>query len=56
MEILVAAIILWIVPIFVAHSIGKAKNRPGTLYGLLLGWLGVIILALLAPRREQTTA
>lgn len=44
---LVGAVVLWIVPIFVANAQGKAKNRAGIWYGLLLGWLGVIVLALL---------
>ena len=29
------AIILWVVPIFVAYAIGKSKRRPGSLYGFL---------------------
>lgn len=47
MAVVVGAVILWIVPIFVANSIGKSKLREGLLYGLLLGWLGVLILAVL---------
>lgn len=43
------AVILWVVPIFVARSQGHAKNRDGWVYGLFLGWLGVLILALLPP-------
>ena len=39
---------LWIVPIFVAVSQGRDKNRMGFAYGFL-GWVGVIILALLPP-------
>jgi hypothetical protein len=48
------ALVLWVLPIFVAHSQGKAKNRAGVAYGLFLGWLGVIILALL-PRRIDSS-
>lgn len=47
---LVVIALLWIVPIFVGLSIGRAKSRAGWAYGLLLGWIGVLILALL-PRR-----
>ena len=54
MELLVGALILWIVPIFVAHSIGKSKHRHGFWYGLLLGWIGVLIIALLSPLSEMT--
>jgi hypothetical protein len=43
--------IIWIVPIVVSYRIGVRKNRVGWLWGLLLGWLGVIILALLSPKR-----
>jgi len=47
--ILVWVAILWIIPILVGHSIGKAKGRAGLLYGLFLGWLGVIIVFMLPP-------
>jgi hypothetical protein len=50
MTIATGAIILWIVPVFVAYSMGKAKARDGLMYGLFLGWLGVLILALLPAR------
>ena len=49
MSLVIGAVILWILPIFVANSIGKAKNRSGLAYGILLGWLGVIIVAILPP-------
>jgi len=49
--LIVGAVIFWIVPIFVAVSQGRAKDRAGFAYGLFLGWLGVIILALLPRRR-----
>jgi hypothetical protein len=39
---------------FVAHQIGKPKRRSGFLYGFFLGWIGVIIVALLPPRPEMT--
>ena len=47
MDILLVVIVVWVIPIFVAYSIGKGKHRAGFWYGLLLGWLGVIIVALL---------
>jgi predicted RNA-binding Zn-ribbon protein involved in translation (DUF1610 family) len=47
--VLTGAVILWVVPIFVARSQGRAKNRSGIAYGFFLGWLGVLILALLSP-------
>jgi len=52
-EIVIGAIILWIVPIFVTQSQGKAKDREGWLYGVFLGWLGVLTLAVLPPRSDR---
>lgn len=52
MDPLVIVAILWVIPIFVAYSIGRPKGRMGIAYGLLLGWVGVIILALLPPVRN----
>ena len=56
MEILIFAAIFWLIPIFVAHAIGKSKHRAGVLYGLFLGWLGVIIVALLPAKKAMTLA
>jgi hypothetical protein len=53
MELLIFALLVWVLPISVAHSIGKPKNREGFLYGLLLGWLGVLIVALLPARHDR---
>lgn len=47
MNILVLVVVVWVIPILVARSIGNAKNREGLLWGLLLGWIGVVIVALL---------
>lgn len=46
---LIFAIIFWVLPIWVGHQIGKPKGRAGGVWGLLLGWIGVIIVALLPP-------
>ncbi len=54
--VLVAAIILWIIPTFTAHALGKPRRRAGAAYGLFLGWLGVIILALLPALPELSAA
>lgn len=53
--LLIWIVILWIVPVFVGHAIGKSKGRAGLLYGLFLGWLGVIIVAILPPVRSSAT-
>jgi hypothetical protein len=42
-----------IAPIFVGHHLGKSKNRAGWAWGLLLGWLGVIIVACLSDKSSQ---
>jgi len=54
--VVVVAIILWVVPAFVGHAIGKPRRRSGAAYGFLLGWLGVIILLLLPALPELSTA
>ena len=38
--------LVWFAPIVVAQDMGKKRNRTGWPYGLLLGWLGVLILSL----------
>lgn len=39
--------VFWIAPIFVARAIGKGKGKESSwVWGLLLGWLGVLIVAL----------
>jgi Uncharacterised protein family UPF0547 len=45
----IAVLVFWVIPIFVASSQGSAKHRQGAAYGVLLGWIGVLILALLPP-------
>jgi len=47
--LIVFAAIFWIAPIFVAHQLGLSRNRTGWVWGLLLGWLGVFIVALMKP-------
>ena len=42
--------LMWILPIFVGHKIGSKKDRAGWAWGLILGWLGVIIVACLGPK------
>jgi hypothetical protein len=48
---LVVLAVLWALPIFVAHKIGKSKGRRGWPWGFWLGWTGVIIVACLGPKR-----
>jgi hypothetical protein len=51
---LVLVVIFWVLPIFVGRTIGRPKNRSGGWWGFCLGWLGVIIVALLPPRPPMT--
>lgn len=54
MEIWLFILIFWLAPIAVGTAIGRGKNRAGWAWGLLLGWLGVIILVLLKPGKQLT--
>ena len=47
MTVLIVIAVLWVLPIFIASSMGKPKGREGWMYGILLGWLGVLLLAAL---------
>jgi hypothetical protein len=43
--------VFMVLPIYIGHVIGAPKNRAGWAWGLLLGWLGVIIVSLLGKKR-----
>ena len=51
MGAIVVLLLIWGLPIFVSHKIGAPKRRAGWAYGLLLGWLGVVVIACLGPKR-----
>src|SRR4051794_1951948 len=42
-------VVVWIAPLFVAVVLGDKKGRRGWLYGLVLGWIGVLFLVALRP-------
>ena len=49
-------LIVWVIgAIFAAGTIGNHKGRPGTgfLLGLFLGWIGVVIIALIPPTHDM---
>lgn len=50
--LVIPAIIVWVVPIYVTYEQGRVKNRFGLMWGLCLGWLGVLALAALPPADE----
>lgn len=39
----------WGLPIIIADWLGTAPKRHGWAWGFLLGWLGVLILAIMRP-------
>jgi hypothetical protein len=50
MELLIVFVgLFWIAPIFAGHMLGQSRDRTGWMWGLLLGWLGVLILACMKP-------
>lgn len=42
--------VVWLLPIIVAIDLGKSRDRTGWMWGFFLGWLGVLILAIMRPR------
>jgi hypothetical protein len=53
---LLFAAVFWVAPIFVAKKIGDRKGRSSAwAWGVLLGWLGVLIVALLSDRQPYDT-
>jgi len=47
----VLILLCWIIPTIVCINIGREKNRNGFLWGLL-GWFGVLIIAILQPNNQ----
>ena len=44
-------VVAYVLPFFVARRIGVRKGRRWFWYALFLGWIGVLILALLGPTK-----
>lgn len=55
MDFLIGAAVLWVAPLFVAYSVGRSRGREGLWYALFLGWIGVLVLLMLPPRRDAAT-
>ena len=54
--ILIVLALLWIAPIFVGGKITAGKGRgqlPGVLLGVFLGWIGVLIAAMLRSQAAR---
>lgn len=45
-------VVFWVIPIWICVDLGNKKNRSGAGWacGIILGWLGVVIMAILDPR------
>jgi hypothetical protein len=54
MAAIIVLLLFWAAPVFVGHKIGSPKGRSGWVWGLALGWIGVIIVACLGPKRGAT--
>jgi hypothetical protein len=50
MELIVFTVIFVVLPIWIGQMIGGPKGRAGWAWGLLLGWLGVLIVAVLGSK------
>jgi hypothetical protein len=51
MDGLVFLLLIWAGAILAAHYLGVSRGRTGWLWGFLLGWLGVIILACMGKKQ-----
>ncbi len=51
-------LILWVAPIWAAASLGKSRGRLGLglLLGIVLGWIGVLLIAVLGQTPEAQRA
>jgi succinate dehydrogenase/fumarate reductase flavoprotein subunit len=57
MELLLWALIVWVLPCFVAHKIAIDRNRTGSkavLAAIVFGWFAVIAIAVfLKPKKKE---
>jgi len=55
--VLLVILAFWIAPIVIGAQIGSRKGHQalGLVLGLLLGWIGVIIIALVRPAQTWPT-
>jgi len=42
-----------LLPIVIAINLGVSRDRKGWMWGLFLGWLGVLILAIMRPHPRE---
>jgi hypothetical protein len=41
--------LFWVLPVVISMSLGLSRDRTGWAWGLVLSWLGVLILAIMRP-------
>jgi Short C-terminal domain len=46
-------LIFWVFPVVVGYQIGQRRGREGWAWGLLLGWIGVFMVAVLSPKNTR---
>lgn len=51
--LLFSMLLFWVLPIVIGQMIGRRKNRKGWAWGFFLGWIGVLIVALLGAKVPQ---
>ncbi len=56
MSLVVFSLLMWILPTFVGYKIGLRKDRAGWAWGLVLGWIGVFVVACLGPATSKKYA
>jgi len=47
------AAVMWVFPTWICVSRGKQRGRNGWLWGLILGWLGVIMIFALPSKAKE---
>ena len=45
--------LFWLLPIVIAIDLGVSRQRSGWMWGFFLGWLGVLILAIMRPQPRE---
>jgi hypothetical protein len=46
-------VVFFVIPVLITWMMGRRKHRHGIWWGLILGWVGVLLLALNWPRRRN---
>ena len=47
--------LVWLLPVVITTHLGFSRDRRGWMWGLFLGWLGVLILACMRPQHELSS-